>query len=139
MGFTQARSVRGNTDPGLMELVRYVSSKRVVGGASKLLSAWKRTAGDWHTLITYCDLAQFDGGLYEAIGFTKVQTKGPDYKVILAGGDTRMHKSSVQKARLKVLLGDKYDETKSETEMCAANHIFRVWDCGKVKYELKRG
>jgi hypothetical protein len=138
MGFSTARSVRGNTDEGLVELVRFVANKRVIGGASKLLAAWKRTAGNWHTLITYCDHAQFDGGLYEAIGFTKVQTKGPDYRVILAGGDTRLHKSSVRKDRLKVLLGSKYDESKSEAELCAANYIYRVWDCGKSKYEMKR-
>jgi hypothetical protein len=136
MGFSTARSIRGNTDDGLVELVRFVAKKRIVGGASKLLSAWKREVKNWHTLITYCDHAQFDGGLYESIGFTKVQTKGPDYKVILAGGDTRVHKSNVRKARLKTLLGNKYDETKSESDLCTENHIYRVWDCGKTRYEL---
>lgn len=138
MGFSRAKSIRGNKDEGLWELVRFCANAKVVGGASKLLAAWKRSARDWRTLVTYCDHAQFSGGLYESLGFTRVVTRGPDYKVILAGGDRRRHKSSVKKANLKVLLGDKYDETKSETELCRENHIFRVWDCGKSKYVLAR-
>lgn len=137
MGFSVAQSVRGNRDPGLWELVRFCASKSVVGGASRLLAAWKATARDWHTLITYCDLSVFDGGLYEALGFTKVSVSPPDYKVILAGGTERLHKSHVRKSNLKKLLGDKYDDAKSEAQMCEENSIFRVWDCGRAKYEMK--
>lgn len=138
MGFANAPSVRGNNDKGLLELVRFCARARVLGGASKLLAAWKRENAGWHTLITYCDLAQFDGGLYESIGFSKAGVAGPDYKVILAGGDRRVHKSNVRKAALEKLLGAKYDAAKSESQLCAENYIYRVWDCGKAKYEMKR-
>jgi len=138
MGFSVARSVRGNQDQGLWELVRFCASKRVVGGASRLLAAWERTAHNWHTLITYCDLSVFDGKLYRAMGFELVGVSPPDYKVILAGGTERKHKSNVRKANLKKLLGDKYDESKSEAQMCQENAIFRVWDCGRAKYQKTR-
>ena len=134
MGFSVARSVRGNKDKGLWELVRFCASKRVVGGAGKLLAAWERSNQDWHTLITYCDLSVFDGGLYRALGFTSVGVSPPDYKVILAGGTERKHKSSVRKANLKKLLGNRFDESKSEAEMCRENAIYRVWDCGLEKF-----
>lgn len=139
MGFSVARSVRGNRDPGLWELVRFCASKRVVGGASRLLAAWKAAARNWHTLITYCDLSVFDGGLYRSMGFDLVSVSAPDYKVILAGGRERMHKSRVRKANLKKLLGEKYDDAKSEAQMCRENSIFRVWDCGRAKYVMRRG
>lgn len=139
MGFSVAQSVRGNRDPGLWELVRFCASKRVVGGASRLLAAWKATARDWHTLITYCDLSVFDGGLYRAMGFELASVSAPDYKVIMAGGRERKHKSHVRKANLKKLLGEKYDDAKSEAQMCRENSIFRVWDCGRAKYVMRRG
>lgn len=141
MGFAVARSIRGEPEPGVFELVRYAASHRVRGGGSRLLHAWKRhmltTGTEWTTLITYCDLAHFTGGLYTGMGFTEVSRSGPDYKIIKAGGDKRLHKSNVQKAKLKVLLGDKYDDTKTEAQMCAENYIFRVWDCGRLKFELR--
>lgn len=138
MGFSRAKSVRGNKDAGLQELVRFCANARVVGGASKLLAHWKKSCANWHTLVTYCDHAQFSGGLYEALGFRLASRSGPDYKVILAGGDVRHHKSRVKKDNLKQLLGDKFDPGKSEAELCRENHIFRVWDCGKSKYILER-
>jgi hypothetical protein len=139
MGFAVARSIRGNTDPTLWELVRYAAKVRVAGGGSRLLKAWLSAAGTkWERLVTYCDLAQFDGGLYRGMGFTETGRSGPDYKVLKAGDDQRLHKSAVQKAKLAVLLGDKYDATKTEAQLCAENHIFRVWDCGRVRYELHR-
>jgi len=141
MGFAPARSARGAPEPGVFELVRYAASHRIVGGGSKLLAAWKtsmRTAGtEWTSLVTYCDLAQFSGKLYTGMGFTLVKRSGPDYKIIKAGLDRRLHKSNVQKAKLKVLLGDKYDDSKTEAQMCAENYIYRVWDSGKLKFELR--
>ena len=139
MGFAVARSVRGNTDQGLWELVRYAAKVRVVGGAGKLLAAWQRTAESWHTLITYCDLAQFQGGLYTALGFTEVKRSRPDYKIVRAGSIQRLHKSTAKKASLARLLGARYDAAKTEAQLCAENHIFRIWGCGTVKYELRRG
>lgn len=141
MGFAPARSARGAPEPGVFELVRYAASHRIVGGGSKLLAAWKtsmRTAGtEWTSVVTYCDLAQFSGKLYTGMGFTLVKRSGPDYKIIKAGLDRRLHKSNVQKAKLKVLLGDKYDDSKTEAQMCAENYIYRVWDSGKLKFELR--
>lgn len=141
MGFAPARSARGEPAPGVFELVRYAASHRVAGGGSKLLQAWvrsMRTDGtQWTSLVTYCDLAQFSGKLYTGMGFTLVKRSGPDYKIIKAGADRRLHKSNVQKAKLKVLLGDKYDDSKTEAQMCAENYIYRIWDSGKLKFELR--
>lgn len=141
MGVAPARSIRGEPEAGVFELVRYAASHRVRGGGSRLLQAWKHhmtcTGTTWTTLITYCDLAHFTGGLYTGMGFEEVSRSGPDYKVIKAGSDRRLHKSNVQKAKLKVLLGDRYDETKTEAQLCEENYIFRVWDCGKVKFALR--
>jgi len=136
MGFSVARSIRGNTDPTIWELVRYAAKVRVAGGGSRLLAAWKELGEGWRKLVTYCDLAQFSGGLYIGMGFTEAERYGADYKILKAGQDRRLHKSTVQKAKLEVLLGAKYDASKTEAQLCAENHIFRVWDCGRVRYEL---
>ena len=136
MGFAVSRSIRGNTDPSVFELVRYAAKVRVAGGGSRLLAAWKAKGLAWTRLVTYCDLAQFTGGLYVGMGFKETARYGADYKILRAGYDRRLHKSAVQKTKLKTLLGDKFDPSKTEAQLCAENHIFRVWDCGRVRYEL---
>jgi hypothetical protein len=138
IGMSKAKSARGKPEEGVYELVRYCANHRVAGGGSKLLKDWKSRIGQWKKIVTYCDLAQFDGRMYELIGFTAAKQYGPDYKVLRAGIDVRMHKSSVQKSRLKIMLGDKFDQSKTESQLCSENHIFRVWDCGKIRYEMNQ-
>jgi len=136
IGMAPQRSARGKGSAGVWELVRYAARVRVSGGGSRLLSAWRSAAPPWTKIVTYCDLAQFTGGLYQAMGFVEAQRYGPDYKVLFAGEDVRRHKSSVQKSKLKTLLGPKFDAAKSEAHLCLENNIFRVYDCGKVRFEL---
>ena len=141
LGMAPQRSARGAAQGGVWELVRYAASCRVQGGGSKLFSAWcKQMAMQgvlWSRVVTYCDLSMFRGDLYVAMGFEPTAVSGPDYKIMKAGKNARrLHKSNVQKSRLKVLLGSRYVEGKTEAELCAENHIFRIWDCGKARYEF---
>lgn len=141
MGFSQATSVRGNTDPGLIELVRYASTASVIGGAKRLLTAYLRSAHGGHTMVTYCFPSSFSGDMYRRLGFTDCGTSSPDYWVIFPKDSymIRKHKSHTRKDRLEryaELHGFTYDGDKTEEVLSKEYGIGRVYDCGRTKFSM---
>lgn len=136
MSFDMLRSVRKNTDKRHWELTRYASSLRVVGGASKLLKAFT-ALGLADRLTSYSDSRIFSGGMYEALGFTLTHETPPDYTYTT--GDIkygRKHKSAFQKADLRIMFPHEDFETSTEWEICERNGLYRVYDCGKRRWDL---
>jgi hypothetical protein len=115
------------------ELIRFASARgvQVVGGASKLLSAFKSTHTG--TLISYADRRWSDGKLYKALGFTHVGTSAPSYWYFK--GDLRENRMSYQKAKLSEF--PNYDKSKTEVEIMFDAGWNRIWDCGNLVYELR--
>ena len=78
-----------------------------------------------HLLIqTYKDWSI--GNLYNVLGFTNVGGNGPDYKYIVKG--CRVHKSRYKKSKLKTEL--------TESKQMELNGINKIYDCGKLKFEI---
>lgn len=92
----------------------------IVGGASKLFKYFIKNY-EVRRVISYADKDWSLGGLYETLGFTKINESGPDYKYVLKG--VRVHKSKLKKSKTGV----------SESKL----NIPKVWDCGKIKFEFK--
>jgi hypothetical protein len=91
----------------------------VIGGASKLLRYFIDNYSV-KRVISYADRDWSSGGLYQKLGFNKVSESRPDYKYLV--GDKRVHKSNFKK---------------SITGLSESNlDIHKVWDCGKIKFEL---
>ena len=135
MAFSMASSERGNSDSGRWELRRFASVCRVVGGASRLLKAFIRTAVGCESIISYSDNRWFTGGMYEQLGFSFIHEVAPDYKY--TKGRLLQHKGRFQRSQLAKR--DDIDFRPEETEVKNANRNgwFRIWDCGKKKWELK--
>lgn len=97
----------------------------VVGGASKLLKyfiiKYKPSR-----IISYADKDWSEGGLYRTLGFELISESKPDYKYLVNG--SRVNKSRYRKSNLKTNL--------SESEYMKSINIYRIWDCGKMKFEL---
>jgi hypothetical protein len=98
----------------------------VVGGASKILKHFI-TNYNPKRIISYADKDWSEGLLYEKIGFTRIHETKPDYKYIL--NEIRVHKSRFRKSRLNTEL--------SESQEMRKSHIKKIWDCGKIKFEIK--
>lgn len=96
----------------------------VVGGASKLLSYFIKKY-DVKRIVSYADKDWSVGNLYEVLGFTNVGGNGPDYKYIVKG--CRVHKSRYKKSKLNTNLTESQEMTKRE--------IYKIYDCGKLKFE----
>ena len=98
----------------------------VIGGASKLLNFFIK---NWNPLriISYADRDWSDGSLYYKLGFEMIQMSDPDYKYIKNG--KRRHKSNYKKSNLNTNL--------TESKEMERRNIQKIWDCGKIKFELK--
>lgn len=98
----------------------------VVGGASKILSFFIKEFNP-KRIISYADKSWSTGELYEKLKFEKVSESNPDYKYVVNG--VRKNKSNFRKSKLKTNL--------SESKEMKQREILRIWDCGKIKFELK--
>jgi hypothetical protein len=97
----------------------------VIGGAGKLFKYFLKNY-DVSRVISYSDNDWSLGSLYETLGFEKVGEGNPDYKYIVEG--VRVHKSRFRKSKLNTKL--------SESEYMKKSQIYKIWDCGKVKWEF---
>jgi hypothetical protein len=132
--FSRANSERGNTDLNRWELRRMAFSCRVVGGASKLLKAFIVNTPNVESIISYSDNRWFNGGVYEALGFSYVKDCNADY--CYTKNDSIYHKAQFQHSAMKTKKNFIYDETLTEVQNCHNNGYYRIWDCGKKKWEL---
>lgn len=136
MGFDMLRSVRTNTDYGHWELTRYAAKYCIVGGPSKLLKRFV-SMKLCHTLTSYADRRMFTGSMYEKIGFTRVHETRPDYHYTTGYiEDRRIHKSRMQKKNLAKIFPSA-DMTKTEVEICRENRLYQIFDCGKIRFDMK--
>lgn len=117
------------------ELARFATSKHVIGGFSKLLKYFQKNY-DWNSIITFADRRYSDGGLYVKCGFGHVDTIPPDYSYII--GNRRFHKFGFRHSSLSNKL-DNYDPSKSEHKNMFDNGFYRIYDSGKMKFQIENG
>lgn len=119
-----------------MELIRYATKGNVVGGFSKLLAEFKRNNPKVEELTSYSDKRWSQGNVYQKSGFVKVGESNPGYCYVSPDGE-RLNRVSCQKHKLPLLLGDKFDPSKSETKNMASAGYAQIYDCGMDKWSLK--
>lgn len=139
MSFDRLRSERTNDDPRAWELVRFATKGVAIrGGPSKLLKAFL-DMGVASTLTSYSDNRLFTGDMYKALGFTLTHETAPDYYYTTGRIEFgRKHKSRFQKKYLPGFFPG-CDLTKTEWEICEANGLYRIYDCGKKRWDLVIG
>jgi hypothetical protein len=134
MIFDTTRSNRGSKKvKDVYELTRYVTSTRVPGGASKLLKAFIRDMNP-RKIISYSDNQMFNGDMYETLGFVNVSESKPGYKVWFGSLDVRPMQSTTRENLAKTFAA--FDPTLSEWENCKLLNLHRIYDAGKLKWEL---
>lgn len=118
------------------ELVGFSTSCPVPEGFSRILSSYRQSCpSEISEIVAFSDTRLSEGGLYQAAGFDRVGEVDVSYEYIQ--GRERRPKSEFQ---LSALENDfqKFDPNLSERDNCELNGWFRLWDCGKVKWVLKR-
>lgn len=119
-------------ESAVFELVRYCSKYHVIGGFSKILSFFIDKCSPIK-IISFADLGIVDetNNVYVNNGWEEEKRLNPDYKYIVNG--KKCHKFGFRHQQLKNKL-KKYDSALTEYENCLNHKIYRIWDCGKIKY-----
>lgn len=116
------------------EMLRFSTKlgHQVVGGASRLLSAFEK---EFHPkkLTSYADRRWSIGKLYNALGFTLDHISSPNYWYIDSRHTIRMYRYGFRKSQLPKIL-KAFDPNKTEMENMVANGYDYIWDCGNYVF-----
>ena len=127
MTFSSKRTAIGkNYGDNSFELVRYVTSCTVVGGASKLLSHFIKSIAP-NIVYSFSDNQYSVGNLYKQLGFSLVRENKAGYRYYNPDNKISYHRYNFSKHKL-VALG--YDEDKTEKVIMDERGFLRIWDCG---------
>lgn len=118
-----------------LSLERYATSCSVVGGFTKLVKFVDRNY-EFAEMTTFASLDISDGSLYERTGWTKDMILPPDYSYCFHG--SRSHKFNFRKSRFKSDPDLKYEDGLTERELANLNNLYRIYDCGKIKFIRER-
>ena len=130
MTFSKGRILMGGK-PDEWELTRFVNviNTNVIGASSKLFKYFINTYKP-NKVVSYSDIRLFNGGMYEKLGFIKKSQSKPNYWYVLNG--LRYHRFNYRKS---VLVKDGYDQNKTEKEIMFERKIYRIYDCGNIRWE----
>ena len=103
---------------------------QVIGGASKLLNHFIKENNP-KRVISYADKDWSNGNLYFTLGFNLLSESKPDYKYIVDG--IRKSKQNFTKTKLSKM---GHDISLTESQIMENLGINRIYDCGKMKFEL---
>jgi hypothetical protein len=114
-----------------LEIIRYATSKRVVGGFSKLLKYAEITFMT-KRFVAVSDHCVSDGELYERNGFIVDKEIPPDYRYVVKA--ERKHKSKYSLKRFREDPSLKWQDGLTVKELAELNNIYRIWDAGKTRW-----
>ena len=115
------------------ELSRFASSGNVVGGFSKLVKHFRKEYPD-KEIFSFADRRWSEGEVYLNNGFIIDKFNPPDYKYVV--GDIRKHKYNFRHNKLEAKLID-YDPLLTEWENTENHGLYRIYDCGLIRFILK--
>lgn len=126
---------KNNVKEGQVELIRFCSDGLVVGGFSKLLRNFLSDNKEVREVISFSDNRWSNGNVYEKNGFKLEYKTEPSYYWCSSKLE-RKHRRHFQKKYLKEMFSN-YDDNLTEKEICEANGLFKIWDCGLTKWKLQ--
>jgi len=132
MTFGKRRVAMGNklTNDDEYELIRFCNklNTNVIGGASKLFKFFVKNYNP-KEITTYADLSFSKGDLYEVLGFEFINKTQPNYYYIIDG--TRKYRFNFRKDKL---VKQGFDKNKTEHQIMLDRKIYRIYNCGNLKY-----
>ncbi len=121
-------------EQGFVELHRFASKLIVVGGFTKLFSAFEKLYPRTK-VVSYADRRWGDGNVYAYAGFKRVGVTQPGY--FWSKNQRRYSRWNFQKHKLATLpeFSSVYSPDKTEDEMCRECGYVKVYDAGHVRWE----
>jgi hypothetical protein len=104
----------------------------IAGGSDKLFKYLVRETG-MTELISWSDSRWRTGKVYEKLGFIKDCEMDPDYSYVdNTKPSSRLSKQSQKKGNTNCPKG------LTEKEWCIQRGLYRIWDCGKIRWTWKK-
>jgi len=114
-------------------LTRFCTSYNIIGGFTKAIKFFRRFISS-DKIVTFADLRWSEGMLYNNNGWKIDKKMRREYFGLI--NNTRIHKFGLRKN----VLAKKYDidiTNKTESEICDELGIYKIWDCGKIRFLLE--
>ena len=123
------KSSKFKKEDGTFELYKFVTSKKVIGGLSRLLSHFIKRYSPLK-IISYIDRRFFTGGGFREIGFKLDSVTPPNYYYFRPGKFQRIHRFNLRKT---------WKGPPTEKQRRFEEGYRRIYDAGHLKliYELK--
>lgn len=132
MTFSGLRFEKGSATE--FELLRFCSTKSVVGGFSKLLKYFIRTVSPTR-IVSYSDRRWSLGNVYSVNGFKKTKVSDPGY--FWFKNKQRFNRVLFQRHKLDELFKEKFSEEMTESDIMYSKGYMKIFDCGQDKWELR--
>lgn len=111
------------------ELVRFSTSMQIQGGASKILNYFI-SKFNCNSIVSFADLRWSNGDMYIKLGFVEV-SRVPPMQTYVKNYADRYHKLFFSKKKI-----NPENKNKTEWEIMRSMGYDRIWDCGKIKFQL---
>lgn len=117
------------------ELLRFCNklNLNVIGAASRLFKHFMDDHPEIQQIISFADRRWSKGNVYEKLGFKKVGETLPAYFYII--DNIRQNRINYQKHKL---VTEGYDSNMTEHDIMLNRNIYRIYDCGNLKYVFVR-
>ena len=122
------------THPDSIEIIRYAST--VSGAFNTVLDTVVGRAEELNakTIITHSDNEISSGNTFSRNGFSRIGNVEPVFKYLFK--NIRISRSSLMNREICESLKLRYDESMGDIALAELNNLTRVWDSGKVRWEL---
>ena len=130
MSFSKGRIIMGGKKDE-WELTRFcnILDTNIIGAANKLFKYFIKKYNP-NNIISYSDIRLFNGGMYSNLGFVRNPQSKPNYWYVING--IRYHRFNFRKS---ILVKEGFDNSKTEREIMFERKIYRIYDCGNVRWE----
>ena len=119
------------------ELIRYCSSKAVIGGGKKLFNYFIKNYNP-NSIISYCDISKFSGKIYNELGFKLVRNSQPAKHWYNINTKQHITDNLLRQQGFDRLLGEQYGyfgKGSNNEELMLNNKFVEIYDCGQNVFE----
>lgn len=115
------------------ELLRYCSSKNIVGGSKKLFNHFIKEHNNC-SIISYCDMSKFDGKVYEKLGFKLLKKTNPSRHFWRQKRRLHFTDNFVRQHGADRLIGTNYGKGTDNVSILIENGFVEIYDCGQMVF-----
>lgn len=114
----------------------YKSGITVIGGTQKMFKNFQENYNP-ESVISYCNIAKFDGQTYLNLGFTQINISSPNYVWVNTSENDVLSRYKTQKGELVAKNWGTYDQT--EDEIMENHGYLKIYDAGNkvFTYNIK--